>query len=49
MKTKTFIFKQKNGSGNFTTEAHTFDEAYNNLCDEVNCPRAWRCENEDGE
>ena len=46
---KTFIFNQKNGPGRFETSAHSFTEAYDNLCDEVNNSRGWRCENEDGE
>jgi len=49
MKTKTFIFVQKNGPGTFTTSALNYDEAYDNLCDEVIDTKGWRCEDEDGE
>ena len=49
MKTKTFIFTEKNGSGVLTISANNCDEAIEMLVDMVEYPMGWRIENEEGE
>lgn len=46
---KTFLFSQKNGSGNLTLSAPNYEEALQQLDQMVLYPYDWICEDEGGD
>jgi hypothetical protein len=46
---KTFLFYHKNSSHTMAISAYTFEDAYEELTDEVKDVWGWRCDDEDGE
>jgi len=46
---KTFIFYQKNSSAVMALSAPTYDDAYEQLTEEVGNTWGWRCDDQEGE